>query len=73
MKLTRYERDKIYTERRATELKAIMQEAIESGNSEQFKIAFEKAGRYIRKRERDALLKEWIATESKRRKANEVV
>lgn len=73
MKLTRYERERTYMERRATELRATMQEAIESGNFEQFKTAFEKAGRYIRKRERDALLRKWIATESERRKANEVV
>lgn len=68
-----WEQEKIYTERRAAELKATMQEAIESGDFEQFKTAFEKAGRYVKKRERDALLRKWIATESKRRKANEVV
>ena len=68
-----WEQEKIYTERRAAELKATMQEAIESGDFEQFKTAFEKAGRYVKKRERDALLRKWITTESERRKANEVV
>ena len=63
-----WEQEKAYVERRAAELKAEMKEAIETGDLDRFKKVFERSGRYVKKRERDALLREWVAVNSKSKK-----
>lgn len=53
---------KEYTARRAEQLKTIMNEAIDEGNFEKFRDAFNKSFHYTKKRERDAFLRKWIET-----------
>jgi hypothetical protein len=59
---------KEYTARRAEQLKTIMNEAIDEGNFEKFRDAFNKSFHYTKKRERDAFLRKWVETERVRRK-----
>jgi len=59
--MTAYEKEKAYCARRAAELTAEMEAALEAKDPERFKVAYSASARYMRQKERKPLYLRFLA------------
>lgn len=70
--MTRYEKEKAYVARRAEELTAEMEAALEAGDRVRFREAYSKSLRYMRQRDRGPLYIRFMQMLSNERRAEHV-
>lgn len=65
--MTAWEKEKAYCVRRAEQLGAEMDEAIEAGDRERFEKAYHTAMRYMTVKQRSQYFKKWLASPKRER------